>query len=75
MKPEIKKVYEAAMQLSQDDCAELVDLINIRFLTDPTIDQAWNDEIDRRVSEYERGDAKLVDLDDVLAKLRRVPAK
>lgn len=75
MKPEIRKVYDEAMKLSQSDCAELVEIINLRFLKDPTIEKAWLDEVERRNAEFERGEAKLVELDDVLGKLRTVTAK
>ena len=50
MKPEIKKVYDEAMKLPSGHCAELVDLINLRFLADPTIEQAWMEEVERRVA-------------------------
>ena len=38
---------------------------------DPDVDQAWADEIERRVGEIERGEVELIPGDEVFAKLRR----
>ena len=70
MLTELKK---KASQLSDTERAELA-LSLIESLdgpADPDVEQAWRLEIERRIGQIDRGEAKLIHGDEVFARLRR----
>jgi putative addiction module component (TIGR02574 family) len=70
MKPEIKALYEQARKLSDDDRAELVDLLTNCLGADNGLSPAWRDEIDRRSQALERGEMESYPADEVMQRLR-----
>ena len=60
--------------LSPEDRARLVDLLLESFeeSADPAVEEAWRQEIRRRVAAYERGEAELHDADAVMAEAKRL---
>jgi putative addiction module component (TIGR02574 family) len=40
--------------------------------SDPSVDQAWHDEIHRRISDIERGSVEGIPLEETLAKARKI---
>ena len=70
--------YEAlereARWLSAEELAQLVDALleSLRGEQIAEIEAAWVVEIERRVSAYERGEAKFVAAEDVFAKARLI---
>jgi putative addiction module component (TIGR02574 family) len=62
-----------AAQLSDSERAELA-LSLIESLDgpgDPDVEEAWRDEIERRMTEIDRGEVKLIPGDEVFSRLRR----
>ena len=60
--------------LSAEERAQLVDALfeSLRGEKIAEIEAAWAVEIERRVSAYERGEAKLVPCEEVFAKARTI---
>jgi len=63
-----------ARLLSAEERAQLVDALleSLRGEKIAEIEAAWAVEIERRVSAYERGEAKLVPAEEVFAKARTI---
>jgi putative addiction module component (TIGR02574 family) len=64
---------EKAAQLPEPERAELA-LALIESLDGPAdegVEEAWDREIERRVAEIERGEAKLIPAEEVFTRLRR----
>ncbi|MBM4039170.1 MAG: addiction module protein [Planctomycetes bacterium] len=62
-----------ALSLPVEARIRLVDRL-LQSLNSPTqneIEEAWAKEVDRRIAQIERGEAKLVPAEEVFAKLRR----
>ena len=66
------KVLKSALELSPVERAKLVEIV-MQSLSqaDPDIEQLWEREAVRRYKSYQRGDAIVRDMDDVLKKYRR----
>lgn len=70
-------VAELARQvraLPAEDRVRLVDLLldSLEDSPDPALEEAWRQEIRRRIAAYERGEAELFDADEVMAEARRL---
>ena len=73
MSARVDSIFEAAMKLSDDERAELSDLL---FYTLPPdrqdeVDKAWAEEVGRRMDAYRRGEVEALELDETLALLRQ----
>jgi putative addiction module component (TIGR02574 family) len=69
----LTELKQKASQLSETERAELA-LSLIESLdgpADPDVEEAWRIEIERRVSQIERGEVELIPGDEVFARLRR----
>ena len=67
------QLKEKASRLSEAERAELA-LSLIESLdgpTDPSVEEAWRLEIERRIGQIKRGEVQLVPGDEVFARLRR----
>ena len=77
----MSQTYEAlereARLLSAEKRAQLADALleSLRGEQIAEIEAAWAVEIERRVSTYERGEAKLVAAEDVFAKARLISGR
>lgn len=60
--------------LDAKDRERLVDLLldSLTESPDPEIEEAWRLEIRRRVASYERGEAVLYDVEEVMAEAKRL---
>lgn len=60
--------------LSPEDRERLVDLLldSLADSPDPSVEEAWRLEIRRRVAAYERGEAELHDVTDVMDEAKRL---
>jgi putative addiction module component (TIGR02574 family) len=69
----LEQVLEDAMALEPDDREFLVEELSRRISPQEQaeIDQAWDAEIDRRITEIDEGKAVLLDGDEVMARLRQ----
>ena len=63
-----------AKELVPEERAQLAEelLASLQEHATAEVEAAWDDEIRRRVAEYERGEAKLVSAEDVFAEARRL---
>lgn len=70
----LEAVLQQALQLPQDQRAELVERLLSSLDGDDSIDEgyeeAWAAEIERRVREVEEGTAELVDSKEALRRIR-----
>jgi putative addiction module component (TIGR02574 family) len=71
--PEIQAVRADALALSELDRATLArDLVaSLDGPADPNVAAAWDMELCRRINQIESGEAKLLDVDEVLASARK----
>ena len=67
------KVVNEALALPADARIGLVDRIleSLNLPTRPEIDRLWAEEAERRVTEIDRGEVKLIPGEQVFAKIRR----
>lgn len=74
MSPTYVELERKARLLSAEERAQLVDALleSLRGEKIAEIEAAWAVEIERRVSAYERGEAKLVPAEEVFAKARTI---
>ena len=60
------EILQAALALPPDERVALsVELLESLDPTDDGVDEAWNVEVARRIAEIERGEAELIDADEV----------
>lgn len=67
------RIIEEVLSLPSDQRASLVEklLKSLNLPIQAEIEQLWAEEAERRVSEIDQGEVKLVDGDSVLAKIRK----
>lgn len=68
----IEEILKEADAMAPEDLARLVDsLLVLMRKPDPSAEKAWEEEIDRRMDDYEQGRDVFVSGDQVLERLRR----
>jgi putative addiction module component (TIGR02574 family) len=62
MNDHIRRILNEALELPEDDRAELAAslLESLDHGQDDNVREAWDDEIERRIAEIDRGDVKLL---------------
>ena len=67
------ELSQKAQTLRAEDRARLAELLldSIHQRSDQAVENAWDDELQRRLSEVDRGVAKLIAADEVFAQIRR----
>ena len=72
MNERVKKLSEEIRKLSPEEQADLMDELLVLTYQQPypKSDQAWLDEIDRRIDEVERGEGTTVDAREALRKYK-----
>jgi putative addiction module component (TIGR02574 family) len=70
MNASLEAVEAAALQLSADERAELIDRLIDTVLPAPPLHPAWEAEIARRAAEMDAGLAESIPADQVFAELR-----
>ena len=71
MKTKIADIINNAMELSAIERAGLADeLISSLDTPDKAIDNIWRNEIDNRLTKYEKGEIKTLSVEEVLAKYK-----
>jgi putative addiction module component (TIGR02574 family) len=70
----LKELYAETRRLPREQAAELMDLLLIDTFSesDPAVEEAWGQEIDRRVAEIESGQVKGISGDQVMAEVRKM---
>lgn len=74
MPDRVAELVQHGLALSPDDRQRLVDRL-LESLNEPAasqLDAAWATEIERRLSEYDRGEVQAIDADAVFAEARRI---
>ena len=65
-----EEILQAALSLSAEDRVALsVEILESFEPPDEGVEDAWSEEIARRIAAIDRGDAKLVDADEVFREL------
>ena len=78
MNKRVTDLIEAASKLTPEERGELLLRLQHEFEdgeadgTPEEIEAAWAEEVERRIAKAERGETTFVDLDDVLAKARKL---
>ncbi|MHA4867608.1 addiction module protein [Duganella sp. PWIR1] len=70
----VNELVQRGLALSKDQRSHLVDLL-LESLQEPPIaevEEAWSEEIDRRLAVYDRGETKSVPAEDVFIKARSI---
>ena len=74
-----EEVFEQVRQLDPEEREKLDELLaaenESKFFAAPEIEQAWNDEIDRREQLFLAGEMPLVDADEVFRNARKILAE
>jgi putative addiction module component (TIGR02574 family) len=67
-----KVVLEEALKLTANERAEVAEqlIASLDEVPDTDVEQAWQEEIQRRLQQVERGEVELIDSDTVIAELR-----
>ena len=66
----LAKIEAEALQLSAEERVRLADHLLASVSTEPEVEEAWAEEIERRLAEVEGG-APLVSLQNAVARARR----
>lgn len=70
----VNELAQRGLALSKEERSRLVELLLESLQESPVteVEQAWDEEIDRRLSDYDRGDTKSIAAEDVFAKARSI---
>jgi putative addiction module component (TIGR02574 family) len=74
MPDQVIELAQRGKALSPEERSRLVDIL-LESLHEPAIaeiDAAWEVEIERRLAEYDRGEAKSIDAEEVFSKARSI---
>lgn len=66
-------VLEEALKLSPNERAEVDEqlIASLDEMPDADVEQAWQEAVQRRLQQVERGEVELIDSDTVMAELRK----
>ena len=70
MPPSIAELEAQALRLSPEDRAHLADKLLSSLASDPTVEDAWAAEVDRRINEFETGTVRDIPVEESLARAR-----
>ena len=74
MSDQVTELAKRGKALSPEERSRLIDLL-LESLHEPPITEveaAWEVEIERRLAEYDRGEVKSIDAEEVFAKARSI---
>lgn len=74
MQDQVTELAQRGKALSPEERSRLVDIL-LESLHEPAIaevEAAWDVEIERRLAEYDRGEVKSIDAEDVFSKARGI---
>ena len=74
MPDRVAELVKRGRALAPEDRERLVDQL-LESLNEPAaseLNAAWETEIERRLAEYDRGDVKAIDAEEVFAKARHI---
>lgn len=70
----VHQLAQLGLALSSEERSRLIDLL-LQSLHEPPVvevDEAWSQEIERRLAEYDRGEVKSIPAEDVFSKARSI---
>jgi putative addiction module component (TIGR02574 family) len=72
MHDQVVELAERGKALAPEDRSRLVDLLLVSLHEDPLgeVEAAWDQEVERRLAAYDRGEVQALDGEEVLAKAR-----
>ncbi len=72
MNNQVVELAELGKALVPEDRSLLVDMLLVSLHEDPLtqIEAAWDDEVERRLAAYDRGEIQAIDGEEVLARAR-----
>jgi putative addiction module component (TIGR02574 family) len=70
----LEELHAESRRLPREQAAALIDLLLVDVFNqpDPSVDEAWGREIDRRLAELENGTVKGIPAEEVMAKARKL---
>ena len=73
MTDKTQAIVEQALKLSPTERADVAEqlLASLVEALDSDVEKAWQEEIQRRLQQVERGEVELIDSDTVMAELRK----
>jgi putative addiction module component (TIGR02574 family) len=73
MTDKTQAIVEQALKLSPTERADVAEqlLASLDEALDSDVEKAWQEEIQRRLQQVERGEVELMDSDTVMAELRK----
>jgi putative addiction module component (TIGR02574 family) len=74
MRDQVTELAERGKALTPEDRSRLVDLLLVSLHEAPVADveASWDEEVERRLAAYDRGELPALDGEEVLAKARRL---
>ena len=70
----IEELQEQLVGLTEDELEDLMDRVAAERGMSPEVEQAWMDEVDRRIAEVDAGEAELIPIEVTIAKMRALLA-
>lgn len=74
MRDQVSELAERGKALAPEDRSRLVDMLLVSLHEAPVaeVEAAWDQEVERRLAAYDRGEVQAIDGEAVLAKARRL---
>lgn len=74
MRDQVAELAERGKELAPEDRSRLVDMLLVSLHEAPVaeVEAAWDEEVERRLAAYDRGEVQAIDGAEVLAKARRL---
>jgi putative addiction module component (TIGR02574 family) len=74
MRDQVAELAERGKELAPEDRSRLVDMLLVSLHEAPVVEveAAWDEEVERRLAAYDRGEVQSIDGEEVLAKARRL---
>ena len=74
MRDQVTELAERGKELTPEDRSRLVDMLLVSLHEAPVaeMEAAWDEEVERRLAAYDRGEVQGLDGEEVLAKARRL---
>ena len=74
MRDQVTELAERGKELAPEDRSRFVDMLLVSLHEAPAaeVEAAWDEEVERRLVAYDRGEVQALDGEDVLAKARRL---
>jgi putative addiction module component (TIGR02574 family) len=71
MKPSAKDILDRALEMPESDRAAIAErlLASLDAKPDPDVEEAWQQEIQRRLSELDRGEVQCVPWEEVRSRM------